>query len=183
MMWVWAREVAMRALCLSSLGPSQLGELDELYRATHDVRVRTRAQMILLAAEQRLSVSEIATIVRESGETVRRWFHRYEAEGVNGLGDAPRSGKPPKVTAPYRQRLCDLVRQRPRALDLPFSLWTAARLADRLAEETGLRMSVPSIHRLLREAGLGFSRPQHMISSPDPEYAVKKRRSRLFGTG
>jgi transposase len=99
------------------------------------------------------------------------------------LGDAPRSGKPPKVTVPYRQRLCDLVRQRPRALDLPFSLWTAARLADRLAEETGLRMSVPSIHRLLREAGLGFSRPQHRISSPDPEYAVKKRRSRLSGTG
>jgi hypothetical protein len=32
---------------------------------------------------------------------------------------------------------------------------------------------VPTIHRLLRNAGLGFGRPQHTVSSPDPEYAVK----------
>jgi transposase len=38
--------------------------------------------MILLAAEQRLVASEIAAIVRESAETVRRWFRRYQAEGV-----------------------------------------------------------------------------------------------------
>jgi len=168
----------MRALRLDDLSADQLRELDALYHTTRDVRVRTRALMILLAAEQQLVASEIAAIVRESAETVRRWFRRYRAEGVSGLADAPRPGKPPKVTAEYRERLLALVRRRPRALDLPFSLWTAARLADRLAEETGLRMSVASIHRLLREAGLGFGRPQHMISSPDPDYAVKKRRSK-----
>src|ERR671917_2189390 len=150
----------MRAIRLDALSADQLRELDEVYHTTHDVRVRTRALMILLAAEQRLVASEIAAIVRESAETVRRWFRRYQAEGVNGLADAPRSGKPPKVTAEYRERLLELVRRRPRALDLPFSTGTAARLADRLAEETGLRMSVPTIHRLLREAGLALSRPQ-----------------------
>ena len=164
----------MRALCLDGFSVDQRRELDELYRTTRDVRIRTRAQMILLAAEQHLSVAEVAPIVRESDETVRRWIHRYEAEGVNGLYDAPRSGKPAKAGAAYRERLVALVRRRPRALDLPFSMWTAARLADRLAEETGLRMSVASIHRLLRAAGLGFGRPQHSISSPDPEYVMKK---------
>lgn len=67
----------MRALRLDSLNVDQLRELDELYRTTRDVRVRTRAQMILLAAEQRLAISEVAAIVRESGETVRRWI-RHE---------------------------------------------------------------------------------------------------------
>ena len=61
-------------------------------------------------------------------------------------------------------------------------MWTAGRLADRLAEETGLRMSVASIHRLLRAAGLGFGRPQHSISSPDPDHVVKKRRSKQLAT-
>jgi transposase len=164
----------MRALRLDSLNVDQLRELDELYRTTRDVRVRMRAQMILLLAEQGLAVSEVAAIARESGETVRRWAHRYAAEGIDGLADAPRSGKPAKAGAAYRERLVELVRRRPRALDLPFSMWTAARLADRLAEETGLRMSVASIHRLLRAAGLGFGRPQHTISSPDPDYTVKK---------
>lgn len=173
----------MRGLRPDSLNVDQLRELDELYRTTRDVRVRTRAQMILLAAEQRLAISEVVAIVRESGETIRRWIHRYEAECLDGLSDAPRSGKPAKAEAAYRERLVELVRRRPRALDLPFSLWTAARLADRLAEETALRMSVASIHRLLRAAGLGFGRPQHTISSPDPDYAVKKRRSNSLATG
>ena len=62
----------MRALCLDDLSAEQLRELDELYRTTRDVWMRTRAQMILLTAEQRLGVAEVAPIVRASGETVRR---------------------------------------------------------------------------------------------------------------
>jgi transposase len=120
----------MRPICLSSLSAEQRRELDELYRGTRDVRVRTRAQMILLAAEQGLVAAEIAPIVRQDEETVRRWFARYAAEGIGGLSDAPRSGAPPRATAGYRERLLGVARRRPRALGLPFSLWTAARLAD-----------------------------------------------------
>ena len=81
----------MRPIRLDALSPEQLRELDELYRVTRDVRVRTRAQMVLLAAEQGLVAAEIAPIVRQDEETVRRWFARYHAEGVGGLSDAPRS--------------------------------------------------------------------------------------------
>jgi transposase len=87
--------------------------------------VRTRALMILLAAERRLMAAEVAAIVRQDAETVRRWFARYLAEGINGLSDAPRAGKSPKVTSQYRKRLLALVRRHPRTLDLPFLLWTA----------------------------------------------------------
>jgi hypothetical protein len=40
------------------------------------LRLRTRAQMVLLAAEQGLVAAEIAPIVRKDEETVRRWFAR-----------------------------------------------------------------------------------------------------------
>ena len=70
-----------------TLTPEQHGALDEVYHAPRDVRVRTRAQMVLLAAEQQLSAAEIAAIVRESEETVRRWLNRYQAEGIAGLSD------------------------------------------------------------------------------------------------
>ena len=166
----------MRPIRLDGLSAEQLSELDELYHTTRDVRVRTRAQMILLAAERGLVAAEIAAIVRQNEETVRRWLVRYQAEGIAGLSDAPRPGAPPKATAAYRERLLEIVRRRPRALGLPFSLWSAARLADHLTEETGLRLSVPSITRLLRASDMALSRPQHTITSPDPEYAIKKRR-------
>jgi transposase len=170
--------MAMHPLRLDALTPAQLGELDHLYRTTHDVRLRTRAQMVLLAAERHLVAAEIAAIVRHDEETVRRWLLRYQAEGVAGLSDAPRPGSPGKLTAEYRQQLLRCVRQRPRSLGLPYSLWTLQRLADHLAEETGLRLSDEAVRRTLQAPGIVLSRPQHKVTSPDPEYEVKKRRSR-----
>jgi hypothetical protein len=51
----------------------ELIALETLYRTTRDVRLRTRAQIVLLAGEQRLIAPAIATIVREDGKTVRNW--------------------------------------------------------------------------------------------------------------
>ena len=166
----------MRPIHVPSLTPVQRKELDQLYRTTKAPRVRTRAQMILLSAEQGLKVPQIAAIVRESEATVLRWLKRYRAEGLQGLQDAPRPGRPAEITAEYRAELLAAVRRRPRSLHLPFSLWTLQRLADYLAERTGLRISDETVRRVLKQAGIVLSRPQHTISSPDPEYAVKKRR-------
>lgn len=166
----------MRPFQLPALTVKQQAEVAQLYRTTKDARLRTRAQMVLLASEKGLKVHEVAPLVRESEDTVLRWLKRYAAEGLEGLTDAPRSGRPSQVTAEYRAELLTKVRRRPRSLGLPFSLWTLQRLADYLAEQTGIRVSVETVRRLLQAAEIVFSRPQHTISSPDPEYQVKKRR-------
>jgi Homeodomain-like domain len=64
--------------------PTQTEQLDRLYRTTKVPRLWTRAQMILLAAEQRLKVAQIALMVRESEATVLRWLTRYRAERLEG---------------------------------------------------------------------------------------------------
>jgi transposase len=50
------------------------------------------------------------------------------------------------------------------------------RLVDYVAERTGIRVSDETVRRALKQAGMVLSRPQHTISSPDPDYQVKKRR-------
>jgi transposase len=144
--------------------------------------MRTRAQMVLLSTEQDMTAQEIGQIVRKNDQTVRRWIKRYNAEGINGLSDAPRPGAPGKVTPEYCERLLSIVRQRPRVLEQPYSLWTLARLADFMAEETGVRVSAVTVRRVLKDGGIVLSRPQHTISSPDPEYKVKKRRLKIQET-
>jgi transposase len=155
----------------------ELAALDTLYRTTHVVRVRTRAQMVLLALEQRLAAPASAAIVREQETTVLRWLKRYRAEGLGGLHDRPMPGAPTKTDAAYAERLVAAVRRRPRSLGQPYSLWTLRRLADYMAEESGRRVSHETVRRILAAVGIVLSRPQHTISSPDPEYRVKKRRS------
>lgn len=172
----------MHPVRIARLSAAQHVELDRAYRTAKDGRLRIRALMVLLAAERGMVAAEIAGVVRQDEETVRRWLVRYQAEGLAGLTDAPRPGAPAKATRSYQEQLLGVVRRRPRALGLPFSLWTGDRLADYLAERTGIRMSRASVYRLLRAGGVHLNRPQHTITSPDPEYALKKRRSSARAT-
>ncbi len=167
---------------LPALTETERNTLDELYRTTKDPRLRTRAQMVFLSADQQMKVPAIAPIVGESESTVLRWLKRYAAESITGLSDAPRPGRGTTVTLAYRQQLVEAVRRRPRTLDLPFSLWTLQRLGDYLAERSGIRVSTETVRRTLHQMGIRLSRPQHKITSPDPEYGLKKRRLKPHAT-
>jgi transposase len=166
----------MRPIHIPPLTLTQSAPLDQRYRTTQVPRLRMRAQMMLLAAAQGLQVPPIARIVRESEATVLRWLKRYRAEGLEGLQDAPRPGRPAQMTEAYTAELVAAVRRRPRSFGLPFALWTLQRLVEYLAERTGIRVSAETVRRALKHAGMVLSRPQHTISSPAPEYAVNKRR-------
>ena len=95
-----------------------------------------------------------------------------------GVEGRSRPGISPKVTSEYEEQLVAAVRVRPRSLNLSFSLWTLQRLADYMAEETGVRVNAETVQLHLAKREIVLSRPQHKISSPDPEYVVKKRRSK-----
>src|SRR5687767_7574952 len=171
-----------KPLEIPELTAAEVEALETLYRTTRVVRLRTRAQIVLLAGEQRLAAPAIARIVREDDQTVRRWLARWLAAGSTGLQDRPMPGGPAKITTAYRARLVAIVRQRPRSLGQPYSLWTLQRLADYVAEGTGLRLSYETVRVALKAGGIVLRRPQHTVTSPDPEYPVKKRRSSGLAT-
>jgi transposase len=119
----------MRApLEIALLTVDELEALEKLYRTTKDVKLRTRAQIVLLAGEQRLTAPAIARIVREGDQTVCNWLKRWMAEGIEGLKDRPMPGPPPKITQEYKEQWLAGVRLRPRSLGQPYSMWTDASL-------------------------------------------------------
>ena len=120
------KEGAMRPIQIPAVSKEQIASLAELYRTTHDGRLRTRAQMVLLAEEQHLTVGAIAAIVRESEGAVRCWLKRYVAEGIEGLHRVVGGGAPAKVTQAYQDQFLQVVRRRPRSLGQPYSMWTDA---------------------------------------------------------
>jgi transposase len=171
----------MRAIKMPAQSAEEMQGLEKLYHTAKNARLQQRVQMILLAAEKQMLADEIAEIVRRDEQTVRRWLKRYLSKGIEGLQDDPRPGCQVIVTPQYLEKLVATVRRRPRSPGQPYSMWTCQRLADYLAEETGLRLSDETVRRYLAEAGIVLSRPQHKISSPDPEYEVKKRRLKKRG--
>ena len=159
-----------------TLSAAELDALETLYRQTNEADVRSRCQMILLSNEGR-SPPQIAEQVRFSRRTVTRFIQRYEAEGIQGLMTKPRSGRPPKVTAAYKTQLLELVEQQPRALDVPYSNWTTANLAEYLGELTGIELSARQVENILKANDWRLRRPVRTVKhKQDPELVQEKKR-------
>ena len=71
--------------------------LSELMRTGENHNVRKRAHAILLS-DKKYKIEEISNIFEVDRDTVCNWFNRWESEGMSGLEDKPRSGRPRKET-------------------------------------------------------------------------------------
>jgi transposase len=140
-----------------------------LHQWTLSPRVRERLEMV----KARALGQELPTIAQWCGRTVRtvdHWLRQYRRGGVTALADAPRSGRPADADAAYRQLLVRAVESAPRDLGLGFDVWTSARLASYLAEQTGVALSPGWVRTLLNQAEFVSGRPKHTLKHlQDPE--------------
>ena len=76
---------------------------------------------------------------------LRTWVHRFAHQGVQGLADRPRPGRPPKVTCALAHHLDRLVDQDPLQHGSSHSQWSCQELATVLARQTGVQLSRESV--------------------------------------
>ncbi|MEY8015831.1 helix-turn-helix domain-containing protein [Mycobacterium servetii] len=89
-----------------------------------------RAMIVLLAADG----APNAAIAEELGicvDTARKWRARFAGKGIEGLADAPRSGRPPIYTPADRAKVTAWACELPAEHDLPLSRWSAVDLGRR----------------------------------------------------
>lgn len=136
-----------------------------------------RARIVEEAAYGR-SNQEIAMRLRLSVPTVRRWRRRFaERPALSTLQDLPRSGRPPEVPLDVRARLISLACERVDDDKSPFRvLWTHKALQEALEKETGIRLSVSEVGRILRNRAIRPHRVRMWLNSQDPDFAEKTRR-------
>ena len=158
-------------------------ELSEAERATITawcgtqagaVRLRDRAAIIAWSAEG-WWVSDIARIVRVTPQVVRKWIRRFNAAGLDGLQDQPRSGRPPTYTAEQIGEVIAVALLKPDSLGLPFGCWTLDRLQAYLTEERSLPIKRSRINELLVAEGLRWRTDETWFGDRvDPKFAEKR---------
>src|SRR5690349_17264729 len=104
---------------------------------TAPARAVERARMIQLATEG-LSVPVIAQRLARAEKVVRRWVVRFNAEGLTGLQDKPRSGRPTTYSREEVSVVVTTALTDPQAVGQAYGSWTFARLERSLNEERGL---------------------------------------------
>src|SRR4029453_18430079 len=140
-------------------------ELQRRVRAhTSPQRAAKRARIVLLAADGRPN-PQIAPMVGMNQHTVAQWRRRFEAEGLAGLQDRQRSGRPLVYDHDQRLRIVAPVPHQPpdRA-----SHWSHSQLAKALAD---MGISASQIGRILADLDIKPHRVRSWINRPhDPGF-------------
>ena len=125
----------------------------------------TRAQIVLMAAEGVIS-NEIAKKVGLSAQSVCKWRQRYLQQGISGLHDELRPGRPRSVSD---EQVATLIRKTLNTKPKKGTHWTIRSMA----KETEL--SRPTVHRVWKAFGLQPHRQRHFKLSTDPFFVEKLR--------
>ena len=165
-------------LPLRALTDDEERTIDRLARSrTEPARAVERAQ-IVWRAHQGARVPAIAGALGITEATVRTWLKRFNAEGVAGLADAPRSGRPPTYSPEEVGEVIAASRTTPDDLGLPFGSWTLDRLTAYLQEHKHLAIGRTRIGEILRAEGLRWRTQEAWFGErPDPDFVAKRGRS------
>ena len=146
---------------------------------TAPARVVERARMVL-EVEAGGTAPAVARRLGMGADVVRSWLKRFNAAGLAGLEDRPRSGRPATYTAEQVGQVLATAATGPTRLGLPFECWTLDRLTAYLHErppEAGgpLPISRSQLDRLLSGEGLRWRKEETWFGERvDPAFAEKR---------
>ena len=133
-------------------------------QGTKEHRMVQRARIVLEAAAGK-TTKEISALLLTRPATVSKWRTQYARQRIEGLADAPRSGKPPTYDRTTERRILS-------KLDDPppegFSTWNGPLLAQALGD-----VSDHQVWRVLRKYGIQLQRRRSWCVSTDPQFAQK----------
>lgn len=135
-------------------------------------RESERAHFVLMS-EQGHTAAEIGNWMGYSINTVKFWLTGYAKQGLAGLADAPRSGRPvkePHITDVLEAQLS----QSPTCSGYLHTLWTIRLLVWHLVIRFRMKVSASTVRRGLRALRYSWHRPKLAPAHrPDPERAAK----------
>jgi transposase len=137
-----------------------------------------RRSQILLASDRGERATAIAGQLGCHRQTVLNSIHGFNAQGLAVLQAG--SSRPHRLRTTFPdealEALQDLLHRSPRDFDLDTSVWTLPLIA-RMSFQRGLTsrlVSGESVRRALKRLGKSWKRAKHWITSPDPQYLLKK---------
>jgi transposase len=147
----------------------------------------TRAKMIVGSWERKRTTA-IAAELGCHPQTVRERLVRFNAEGLDGLGDRPGPGRKPRLTEQERGSIIALARSTPpgKLVQMGDELrapepeqeaqWSLDALT-RAAHDKGIQVERSQIRRILLTEGVRWRTTHSWGASSDPDFVPKGPRS------
>lgn len=150
-------------------------ELRQAAQRSRDGRVSCRL-LALAAVLDGASRAEAATTHGMDRQTLRDWVHRYNADGIAGLADRPRRGRPAVLSVEQMQEVKALVLAGPDPARDGVVRWRCVDLRTQIARRYAVTVHERTVGKLLRRLGMTRlqPRPYHPKKDPAAQETFKK---------
>jgi transposase len=151
--------------------------LQDEIRRSYEARYDHRLHAILMVA-QGLSCRKVAELLGDSPRTIAYWVNRFEADGLSGLADADRPGRPRRLNEHQLSEIQNALRSSPATYGLAANLWDGKLLSHFIKQQFGVTLGVRQCQRLFRQLGFRLRKPRPLIAKADPEKQAVFKKNR-----
>jgi putative transposase len=127
--------------------------LDKAYKNEHDARVKERILLIIRVSPDKQHIESVASELHRSRAWAYKWYKRYKDEGIKGLRDRSRSGKPSMLSSETTDKIIQ-------ELSNSNTGWDFRQVMDLIQQKAGVRYHEVHIRRLLHKWGFSSKVPQ-----------------------
>ena len=147
--------------------------LQDEIRRTYEARYYHRLHALLLV-DQGMSSRQTAQFLGDSPRTVAYWVQRFEAEGLAGLADAERPGRPRRLDQEQIYHIEKALHKSPPDLGLSANSWDGKTLSLYIKQRFEIQLGVRQCQRLLRQLASWVNRPRLKITDTSKKEVFKK---------
>jgi len=131
-------------------------------------RISERIHYVLLSSRG-YSYEQIAQLFEADERTISTWIEPFAEQGLEGLSDLPRSGRPRLASLAAQLEATRCLESSPTEVGLERTTWTRRLLRWHLRERFGCALSLSSIVRLIALLGFVWGRPKLTLKESDPQ--------------
>jgi len=154
--------------------------LQDEIRRSGEARYDHRLHGLLLVAEG-MSCCQVAELLGDAPRTVAYWVRRFEEEGLAGLVDGERCGRPRRLDERQLAQVDAALRKLPSEVGLSGNLWDGKTLAAFIQQRWNLTLGVRQCQRVFRQLGFRLRKPRSEIAQADPEEQARIKKTAEAG--
>lgn len=129
-------------------------------------RVARRLQAVVLNMEGR-TAPQIADVLKVHRVNVSLWLHKWQEEGVEGLLEGHRAGRPPTLSQRQRQKLVAILDSGPVAYGFTSGVWTCPMVCRVIQEEFAVSYHPAHVSKILHDLEFSVQRPRKTLARAD----------------
>lgn len=149
--------------------------METLYRRESDAGLKERVLLILKVEGEGMIPARVAKELHRSRTWTSNWLARYRKEGIDGIEDRPKSGRPSKLPEGVAVRIRKKLKERKQG-------WTTQQVHEMIVKEGNVHFHQIYIYSLLHRWGFKQKVPRkvHVNTASSKEKEEFKKEQRWF---